>query len=100
MLKTMLLAAAPAGFLAFGLLPLDFLPAQAEQMTCRQAAKAKFPGRLEEPQCLPEGLQGRVEGKAQPAAASAESLKDARTGAWLGPRPSPCRATQQSSNQH
>ena len=44
MLKTMLLAAAAAGFLAVGLLPLDFSPAQAEQMTCRQAAKAKFPG--------------------------------------------------------
>ena len=42
--KTMLLAAAAAGFLAVGLLPLDPSPAQAEQMTCREAAKAKFPG--------------------------------------------------------
>ena len=44
MLKTMLLAAAAAGFLAVGLLPLNVSPAQAEQMTCRQAAKAQFPG--------------------------------------------------------
>ena len=46
MLKTILLAAAPAGFLAVGLLPLDFLPAQAEQMTCRQAAKPEYPESL------------------------------------------------------
>ena len=100
MLKTMLLAAAPAGFLAVGLLPLDFLPAPGRADDLPPGRQGQVPGRLEEPQCLPEGLQGRVEGKAQPAAASAESLKDARTGAWLGPRPSPCRATQQSSNQH
>ena len=43
MLKTMLLAAAAAGFLAVGLLPLNVSPAQAEQMTCREAAKAEFP---------------------------------------------------------
>jgi hypothetical protein len=44
MLKTLLLAAAAAGFLAVGVLPLDLSPAQAAQMTCREAAKAKFPG--------------------------------------------------------
>lgn len=44
MLKTMLLAAAATGFLAVGLPALDPSPAQAGQMTCREAAKAKFPG--------------------------------------------------------
>jgi hypothetical protein len=43
MLKTMLIAAATAGILAVGVLPLDLSPAQAAQMTCREAAKLKYP---------------------------------------------------------
>jgi hypothetical protein len=43
MLKTLLFAASFAAFVAAGL-PLDQSSARAEQMTCREAAKLKFPG--------------------------------------------------------
>ena len=46
MLKTVLLAAAAAGFLAVGLLPLNVSPAQAGQITCREAAKLEYPKSL------------------------------------------------------
>jgi hypothetical protein len=43
MLKALLFAASCAAFVAVGL-PLDQSPAHAGQMTCREAAKIKFPG--------------------------------------------------------
>jgi len=43
MLRTLLLAASFAAFVSAGL-PLDQSSARAEQMTCREAAKLKFPG--------------------------------------------------------
>ena len=43
MLKALLLAASFAAFVLAGL-PLDQSSALARQMTCREAAKAKFPG--------------------------------------------------------
>ena len=46
MLRTVLLAAAAAGFLAVGLLSLDVSPAQAGPMTCREAAKLEYPKNL------------------------------------------------------
>ena len=88
MLKTVLLAAAAAGFLAVGLLPLNVSPAQAGQITCREAAKLEYPKSLMKR--FSAGLQGRLESaQAQPTAASAESLTSAD-----------CRATHQSRNQH
>ena len=43
MLKALLLAASFAAFVLAGL-PLDQSSARAGQMTCREAAKTKFPG--------------------------------------------------------
>jgi hypothetical protein len=43
MRKALLLAASLAAFVSAGL-PLDQSSARAEQMTCREAAKLKFPG--------------------------------------------------------
>jgi hypothetical protein len=43
MLKTVLFAASVAGVVAVGLV-LHLSHAQAEQFTCRQAAKLKYPG--------------------------------------------------------
>ena len=78
MLKALLLAASFATFVLAGL-PLDQSSARAEQMTCREAAKAKFPGEI---------VQGRLESaQAQPSAPSAESL--VTPAADLPPVPSP-----------
>lgn len=43
MLKALLFAVSFAAFIAVGL-PLDQPSTRAEQMTCREAAKLKFPG--------------------------------------------------------
>jgi hypothetical protein len=43
MLKKILLIAAAAGLVAATALPIQFTPASAATMTCRAAAKAKFP---------------------------------------------------------
>jgi hypothetical protein len=44
MLKKMLLAAVATGFVAALALPVQFTPAEAGMLSCRHAAKAKFPG--------------------------------------------------------
>jgi hypothetical protein len=44
MLKRMLLAAVATGFVVALALPVQFTPAEAGMMSCKQAAKAKFPG--------------------------------------------------------
>ena len=44
MLKRMILAAVSTTFVAALALPVQFVPAEAGMMNCKQAAKAKFPG--------------------------------------------------------
>ena len=44
MLKRMILAALATAFVAAFALPVQIAPAAAEGMSCKQTAKAKFPG--------------------------------------------------------
>jgi hypothetical protein len=44
MLKRMILAAVATAFVAGMALPVQFVPAEAGMMNCRDAAKAKYPG--------------------------------------------------------
>jgi hypothetical protein len=62
MLKKVLFAALATALVAAVALPMELTSAGAAVLTCKEAAKLKFPTDHKARQCLEEGLRGSLEG--------------------------------------